>query len=61
MLEILLRLSPKGESRDVEIVGLAFSVEYAIAGRSPSNPYPSPSTFGIGWMNYTPLAEFTGY
>jgi len=48
------------EWRDLRVAGLAFSPEYLVAGRSPSSPFPTPSTFGVAWMRYSELAAWAG-
>lgn len=48
-----------GTEHPLTIAGLAFNPEYIILGRSPSAPFPSPSTFGVAWIRYTPLAMLT--
>ena len=50
-----------GEEHNLTIAALVFNPEYIILGRSPTSPFPTPSTFGVAWMRYTPMAEITGY
>ncbi len=45
-----------GEEQHLKIAGLVFSPEYLVAGRSREVPFPSLSSFGVGWMRYTRLA-----
>jgi putative ABC transport system permease protein len=57
-----LRLS--GSSADhpawtVRVAGYAASGEYLIAARSPLQPFPTLSTFGIGYVHYESLATWT--
>lgn len=49
-----------GTAYPLKVVGLAFNAEYIVAGRSPASPFPAPSTFGVAWMRYTPLAKAAG-
>jgi putative ABC transport system permease protein len=48
------------EWRDLRVAGLAFSPEYLVSGRSPSSPFPTPSTFGVAWIRYSELAAWAG-
>jgi putative ABC transport system permease protein len=49
-----------GVEHTLTIAGLVFNPEYIILGSSPSFPFPAPSTFGVAWMRYTPMASLTG-
>lgn len=48
-----------GVEHQFRIAGLVFNAEYLVAGRSSSSPFPTPSTFGVAWLWYTPLADIT--
>ncbi len=55
-----LAVSIKGTLHDLRVAGLVFNPEYLVAGRSPTSPFPSPSTFGVAWMRYSELAALAG-
>jgi hypothetical protein len=57
-----LRLSGSSADRPawtVRVVGYAASGEYLIAARSPLQPFPTLSTFGLGYASYDSLAAWT--
>jgi putative ABC transport system permease protein len=43
----------------VQVVGLISSGEYLIPASGPLQPFPTPSTFGVGYMPYHTLASLT--
>lgn len=55
-----LRVAVAGEFVELRVAGLVFNPEYLVAGRSPTSPFPTPSTFGVAWLPYSDLAELTG-
>lgn len=55
-----LTVNISGEYVDLTIAGIVFNPEYLVAGRSPTSPFPTMSTFGVAWMRYSELAELTG-
>lgn len=49
-----------GEPNTFTVAGRVFSAEYVIPGRSAASPYPTPSSFGVAWVNYSTLAQVSG-
>ena len=56
----ILTLTINGTQHDLRVAGLVFNPEYLVAGRGPTSPFPSPSTFGVAWMRYSQLAALAG-
>jgi putative ABC transport system permease protein len=56
----MLRVWINGEPYDLRVAGLVFNAEYIVAGRSPSSPFPSPTSFGVAWIRYSDLERMSG-
>lgn len=52
-----LNIFLQNQEYELRVAGLVFNPEYIILGRSPESPFPAPSSFGVAWMHYSPLAE----
>ena len=48
------------QSYTLHVAGLVFNAEYLVLGRSGASPFPTPSTFGVGWIAYSELAAMAG-
>lgn len=49
-----------GLKHRLRVSGLAFNPEYLVAGRSRELPFPSVSSFGVGWVRQSTLEQWSG-